>query len=202
MGRTPIEREEIERIRRPEVLRRIAEYSAMGFDNNLISEKIKDEFKFLAKPNSIQSVIKQYSVTGTMFLNSEKEIATLFKESIISLLEESKENVKTLSEIRDELKSIISIVKTNQLLEGSEAKKYKEYINEIKDIIKTLDNSLSTQKGILELVDRQKKEIKMSTVQSTQMTMEVLEELEDAGMIIISPELKEKEKKKKIEIEN
>jgi len=191
--------DEIDRIREKKVLNRIAKMTALGFSNYQISDKINDEFGFKPDPVTVRNVIKQYSVTGTQFLDSEKEIAKLFKESLISLIEESKKNVEILADFRDRLRDILKIIETGQILEGDDSKKFKSYMNEIKEIIRTLDNSLSTQKGILELVDKQKKEVKVSAVQSTQRTLEDLQELEDAGLIVISPKLKEKKKKEEEE---
>ena len=181
----------IEKIREPKVLKAISEMSALKYPVSQIKEELKNKFKIDVADSTIKGVIKQFSIRGNMFLASEKDLANALKESILELLNESKENVRTLKELRDQLKQILQIVQTGQVLgDEDNGKKFRQYIGEIKDIIRTMDNSISTEKGVLELLDKQKKEFNLTAVQSIQMTKKDLEALEKAGMIVINPKYK------------
>lgn len=182
----------IKEIREPKVLKKISELSALKYPMSQIKDELKKEFGIDVNEMTIKGVIKQFSIRGNMFLASEKELANALKESILELLNESKENVRTLKELRDQLKEILKLVETRQLFDDDNGKKFRQYVGEIKDIIRTMDNSISTEKGILELLDKQKKDVTISAVQSIQMTKKDLEALEKAGMIVINPKYKEK----------
>lgn len=182
--------EDLDALYRPEVIERIAKLISMGFDIKRIKKSLYQEFSINSTDGTIKNIVRQFSIRGSTFLESEKDIANVFKESILNLLEESKKNVSVLSEFRDKIRDMIKLIETKQVLEGENSKKFRMYLNELKDLIRTMDHSISTEKGVLELFDKQKKEIKMSAVQSPQMTMDTLLELEKAGMIVINDELK------------
>lgn len=186
---------EYDKIRSREVLCRIAELKSLGMDLNQIKKDIEKEFNFSPDVKTIQSIIRQYSIRGTEFAKKDQDMAELYKNALKDLLEQSGKNVNVMSEFRDKMKEILELIQTANILEGGEeAKKFRMYLKEIQNIIRTLDNSISTYKGVLELLDRQKKEFNISAMQSTEQIMEQLEDLEQEGLIVINPKLKKKKK--------
>ncbi len=124
-------------------------------------------------------------------METDKDISNLFKQGIIKLLAQSEKNVDLLSDMRDKLKTISDKIETENIFE-EEGKKFILILREIKDTIRSLDSSITTEKSVLELLDKQKKEVTISNVQSIQQTMENLEELEKEGLIVINERLKKK----------
>lgn len=191
----------IKEIREPKVLKRIAELSALKYPIVEIKKEIKKDYGVDAGEYAIKGIIKQYSVRGNMFLENEKDLANALKESIIEVLGEAKKNVSALGEYREAIKEKIGLVNIERVLTGEENKKIKGLFNEIREMIKVQNNSILTVKSVLELLDKQKSDVSLSSVQSIQMTKKDLEALEKAGMIVINPKYKEKIKSEESEKE-
>ena len=180
-----------ERITEPDVLQLIGRLSATGIPTGNIAREIETNFGFRPGNKIIENVVRGFSIRGSYFLETDKDIANIFKQGIIKLLTQSEKNVDLLANMRDKLKVISDNIE-NSLLLDDDGKRFLLILREIKDTIRTLDNSISTEKSVLELLDKQKKEVTVSTVQSMQQTMDNLEELEKEGMILINDRLKKK----------
>jgi hypothetical protein len=62
------------------------------------------------------------------------------------------------------------------------------YIRELNSQIKTQNDSIRTMSGILQRLESQGKETKVNTVQSVQVALSTLKELEKDGLIRILPD--------------
>jgi len=176
-----------ERLREPKVLKRMAKLKALNVSTKEIRTQIKQDFGIDASEPTLNNVMKKFAIRSNIFLESEKDLADALKESILDLLNESKENVKILGSLRNQIKEILKLVQTQRVLESDDDKKFRQYLSEIKEIIRTMDNSISTEKGVLELLDKQKTNVVFGATASIQSTKKDLIELEKAGMIVINP---------------
>lgn len=176
-----------EKLREPKVLKKIAKLKALNVSTKEIRAQIKQDYGIEASEWAINNLMKKFAIRSNIFLESEQDLANALKESILDLLTESKENVRILGDLRNQIREILKLVQTQRILESDDDKKFRQYLGDIKEIIKTMDNSISTEKGVLELLDRQKSNVVFGAVASIQSTKKDLIELERAGMIVINP---------------
>jgi Rad3-related DNA helicase len=186
--------DKIDRIREPEVLGKIAELVAMGITNSQISQEIENKFGFKPAPSTVESITKQFAITSSIFLEKDKDMKERFKTALFNLLDTSEENIKIITELRDEIREFLNMLRKDTLLEDTDRKRFNELLFNIQNLVKTLDNSINTQSKLLDLFNKEKTEVSFSTVQHAQRTLEELEELEKEGIIIIKDEYKSKKK--------
>ena len=189
----------MDKLRDERVIKKIADLYTIGLTPNQISEELARSFNFEDDPSPqvVKSMVKQYSIRGTEFLRSDKDISEKYKKALSKLLDESMKNVETTSALREELVGMMGLIEAKAIVEGEgDSRKFFILLKEIQNVIRTMDNSISTQKGVLELIEKQKKDFQMSALQNTEMTMQQLEEMEKEGLIALNPKLKKLKKKR------
>ena len=192
-------KDNIEALRDEKVIARIAQLHNMGMSPTDISKELKDSLSVTSNPKTIKNLMKEFQVTTSIFSDDKKHIEDLFEKTMVYILEELKKNCSEMGGVRDKLKEVMKMIEAKQVLEGNSDRKFLIMLRELRETIKTQDNSLDKLIKYLDLLDKQKTKVTRKATASVEVTMDDLIEYEEAGIISINPRYK---KKKKIENAN
>ncbi len=183
----------IQEYRNPAVLKRIAELKALGYTDAEIADMIHKEFKLKNKPDPkiVKGIVRGYSVKSKEFLKKDKEIAELYRDLIMELINEGRENLNIMRDARKLIQERVGVLDTEIKTGENKNKVFLIYLRELQSSIRTQNDSIRTMKGMLEHLEEQKKEVKVSAMQGAKVTLAALESLEDAGYITINPDYKD-----------
>lgn len=208
-------------LRKPKVIKRVAELKAIGMSDDEISKAINEEFKINASRLTIARLIKTIS---TEVIKKDKEFSEVIKKIVLDMVGEVRKNLSMLESSRklvldkieeskgldqtrevklleqyvidigntkdwvviaNKIKDILKIIKAPSFTDNF---RMITYIRELNSQIKTQNDSIRTMNEILKRLESQGKETKVSTVQSVQISLSTLKELEKDGLIRILPE--------------
>jgi len=172
------------------VINRIAQLKALGLSDTEIALRINKELKPVHKLSrqTVKSVWSQRSVRHKEFAKSDKRYAEMFKEALVTYINEVNKNISILNETRG-----IILKKLEQIKTEAPGASLMAYSREIANLIRTQNDSLRTMSKQLEHLESQQKEVKVNQMQNIKLTMKTLKTLEDQGVIEINPDYKNTE---------
>jgi len=169
------------------IIARIAELKAIGLNNKEIADKLNEENKSHIRykpitPSIVKSIEKTQSVRHKEFLETDEDYAMLYKDTLLKLINEGRENLQIIKETRKQILDKLELIKKE-----IPDVKLMEYMREISNAVKTQNDTIRTLNNSLERLETQQKEVKVNQVQSVRMTLATLKSLEQIGAIKINP---------------
>jgi len=170
------------------VIQRIAELRALGIDDETIALKLNEENKSHKKYKPIDAqMVRRISIVQSArhkeFLKTDEEYANLYKDTLLKLITEGRENIKIITETRKLILDKLELIKKE-----IPDVKLMEYMREISNAVKTQNDTIRTLNSSLERLETQQKEIKISQVQNVRLTLQTLKTLEQQGYIKLNPD--------------
>jgi len=169
-----------QQIRSKKVIKRIGELLALGLTPEEIKAELNKDFKLNTSTDTIRRVIKSYSIRRKEIIQQDERINNLVKESVMELIKKVKSNLKVMESTR---KLILDRLEKFKKAEADKAMVI--YIREINSAVRTLNDCIKTENEVLKRLESDTKETRVSTVQSVQMSLSALKELENLGLIEI-----------------
>jgi len=173
--------------RTKKVLERIAELKSQGLSDSEISEILNNENLSHAKrkitPSMVKRVIQTQSVRHREFMKTDEDYANLYKDTLLKLINEGRENLKIIKETRQQILDKLELIKKE-----IPDVKLMEYMREIANAVKAQNDTIRTLNSSLERLETQQKEIKVSQVQSVKGVLSTLKSLQQSGYISINDE--------------
>jgi DNA-binding transcriptional MerR regulator len=173
--------------RTKKVLERIMELRNMGLSDEEIASQLNSENKSHTKRPITATMVKRIESTQIIrhreFLQTDEDYATLYKDTLLKLINEGRENLKIIKETRQQILDKLELIKKE-----IPDVKLMEYMREISNAVKTQNDTIRTLNNSLERLETQQKEIKVNQVQSIRQTLQSLKSLEQQGFIRINPE--------------
>ena len=170
------------RIRDKDVLKAIGDYYALGFGQQFVSEKLKEEFNIDITKQYIGTLFKELSIRKKEIVHSDKAMADVYKSVLYKIRDELSINISILNHIRDYI-----IKKYDEIKGDIPSNKLFQYTREITNMIRTQNDTIKSMNEYLKRLEIETKEIKINTAQSVQATISRLKELEKQGFIKILP---------------
>lgn len=171
--------------RTKKVRERIAELVAMGLNPEEIADTLnKENLSHNKKPitsTMIRRIQQTASIRHKEFLKTDEDYAMLYKDTLLKLINEGRENLKIIKETRKQILDKLELIKKE-----IPDVKLMEYMREISNAVKTQNDTIRTLNNSLERLETQQKEIKISQVQNVRMTLATLKDLERSGYIKIN----------------
>jgi hypothetical protein len=173
--------------RTKKVLERIAELRNLGLGDEDIANTLNEENLSHSKRSKIsaamiKNIVKVQSIKHREFLQADEDYAALYKDTLMKLINEGRENIKIISETRKLILDKLQLIKKE-----IPDVKLMEYMREIGNAVKTQNDTIRTLNNSLERLETQQKEVKINQVQNVKLTLATLKSLQDAGAIKINP---------------
>jgi len=168
-----------------------------------VSSKDKQLVEIIKKVvlTMIEEVKKNLNIlnsTRAIVLGKIEEAKGLDQTKEVKILEQyviDIQNTKDWVIVANKIKDILRIIKAPSF---NDSFKLLAYIKELNTQIKVQNDSVRTMNEIMKRLESQTKETKVSTIQSVQMSISNLRELESLGMIKILPEFYKQNNEKEV----
>jgi len=171
--------------RTKKVLERIMELRNMGLSDSEIASQLNSENKSHTKRPITATMVKRIESTQIIrhreFMQTDQDYALLYKDTLLKLINEGRENLKIIKETRQQILDKLELIKKE-----IPDVKLMEYMREISNAVKTQNDTIRTLNNSLERLETQQKEIKVNQVQSIRQTLQSLKSLEQQGFISIN----------------
>jgi len=169
-------------------LERITELHSMGLKNSTIAKKVAVEFEDKTDPTEVNRIIQRQAVVKKQLIQTDKEFRGIHKDMLLKFINKIEANMNVLERIRDQLES-----KLEYLKKDIPESKLMGFSREISTLSRALNDTARTMELLLKRTETETTELKISMIDNIQNTVNILNELEKQGYIIIMPEFQKSE---------
>ena len=160
----------------------------MGLKNNTIAKKISVEFEENTEPREVNRIIQRQAVVKKQLIKTDKEFRDIHKNMLLKFISKIESNMDVLERLRDQLE-----LKLEDLKKDIPESKLMGFSREISTLSRALNDTARTMEILLKRTETETTELKISMIDNIQNTVNILNELEKQGYIIIMPEFQKSE---------